>query len=98
VVPGTISVDPSQFASDEDLAASPRALDTDCSLAAAAGAHVVFAPSVREMYPGEVHTNVSVSGMSEVLDGASRPGHFDGVATVVAKLFSVAGTCRAYFG
>src|SRR5204862_372347 len=61
-------------------------------------AHLVFAPAVHEMYGGDVNTNVSVSGISEVLEGASRPGHFDGVATVVAKLFSIAGTCRAYFG
>jgi pantoate--beta-alanine ligase len=98
VVAVTIFVNPLQFAAHEDLAAYPRTLDADCALAAAAGAHIVFAPSVEEMYPGDVHTSVSVSGVSEVLDGASRPGHFDGVATVVAKLFSIAGTCRAYFG
>lgn len=98
VVAVTIFINPLQFGADEDLAAYPRTLDADCALAAVAGAHIVFAPSVEEMYPGDVHTSVSVSGVSEVLDGASRPGHFDGVATVVAKLFSIAGTCRAYFG
>jgi pantoate--beta-alanine ligase len=98
VVAVTVFVNPLQFGANEDLAAYPRTLDADCALAAAAGAHIVFAPSVEEMYPGDVHTSVSVSGVSEVLDGASRPGHFDGVATVVAKLFSIAGTCRAYFG
>ena len=98
VVAVTVFVNPLQFGATEDLAAYPRTLDADCALASAAGAHVVFAPSVKEMYPGDVHTSVSVSGVSEVLDGASRPGHFDGVATVVAKLFSIAGTCRAYFG
>ena len=71
------------------------------ALAEAAGAHIVFAPSVPEMYPGfpaPVATSVHVAGVSEGLEGASRPGHFDGVATVVAKLFSLAGRCRAYFG
>jgi len=94
----TIFVNPLQFAAHEDLDAYPRTLDTDCQLAARAGAHLVFAPSAREMYPGEVHTSVNVKGISEVLEGASRAGHFDGVATVVAKLFSISGPCRAYFG
>jgi pantoate--beta-alanine ligase len=98
VVAVTIFVNPLQVAANEDLAAYPRNLDADCTLAAAAGARVVFAPPVEEMYPGDVHTTVSVRGVSEVLDGAARPGHFDGVATVVAKLFSIAGACRAYFG
>jgi pantoate--beta-alanine ligase len=65
------------------------------------GADVVFAPSVREMYPSwpaAPSTTVSVRGVSEAWEGASRPGHFDGVATVVAKLFTIAGPCRAYFG
>ena len=98
VVAVTIFVNPLQFAAHEDLDAYPRTLDRDCDLAQQAGAHLVFAPSVGEMYPGDVHTSVTVSGVSEVLEGASRPGHFDGVATVVAKLFSIAGACRAYFG
>src|SRR5207248_1759351 len=72
VVAVTIFVNPLQFGANEDLAAYPRTLETDCALAGAAGAHIVFAPSVEEMYPGDVHTNVSVSGVSDVLDCASR--------------------------
>jgi pantoate--beta-alanine ligase len=95
----TIFVNPLQFAPTEDLAAYPRDLDRDLELATEAGASIVFAPAVDEMYPtGSPLTTVSVSTVSEPLEGASRPGHFAGVATVVAKLFAMAGTCRAYFG
>ena len=75
--------------------------ERDLSECAAAGVDVVFVPAVREMYPSWPEppaTTVSVHGVSERWEGASRPGHFDGVATVVAKLFAVAGPCRAYFG
>jgi pantoate--beta-alanine ligase len=98
VVVTTVFVNPLQFAAGEDLAAYPRDLDRDVAVAAAGGATVVFAPAVEEMYPGEVATTVRVSGLTEVLDGLARPGHFDGVATVVAKLFAMVGACRAYFG
>jgi pantoate--beta-alanine ligase len=101
VVAVTLFVNPIQFDSSSDLELYPRDLEGDLSKAAAAGASIVFAPSVSEMYPGypvPPSTTVHVTGVSEGLEGASRPGHFDGVATVVAKLFSMAGRCRAYFG
>ncbi len=95
----TIFVNPLQFGPNEDLDAYPRDLDGDLALAEAAGVSLVFAPSVKEMYPdGEVLTSVRVRGLADQLEGASRPGHFDGVATVVSKLFAIAGPCRAYFG
>jgi pantoate--beta-alanine ligase len=97
----TVFVNPLQFDDPSDHAAYPRHLHGDVEQAAAAGAHFVFAPSVAEMYPGHPApqaTTVHVAGVSEGLEGASRPGHFDGVATVVAKLFALAGRCRAYFG
>jgi pantoate--beta-alanine ligase len=94
----TVFVNPLQFGPGEDFAAYPRDLDRDVALAGRAGAAVVFAPPVEEMYAGPVLTTVTVAELSEPLEGAARPGHFDGVATVVAKLFAVAGACRAYFG
>ena len=93
----TVFVNPLQFGPGEDLAAYPRTLDADVEVAGAAGAGVLFAPSVSEMYPEQPTVTVHVAG-EDVLEGASRPGHFDGVATVVAKLFNLAGPCRAYFG
>jgi len=101
VVAVTVFVNPLQFGDATDLATYPRDLDGDVALAEAAGAHVVFAPSVEEMYPGfpePLQTSVHVAALGDRLEGASRPGHFDGVATVVAKLLSLAGRCRAYFG
>jgi pantoate--beta-alanine ligase len=101
VVAVSIFVNPLQFGDPEDIAHYPRTLEWDLAVCAEAGVDVVFAPSVREMYPNwpaPVPTTVSVVGVSEMWEGASRPGHFDGVATVVAKLFSIAGACRAYFG
>lgn len=94
----TVFVNPLQFGPGEDLAAYPRRLDDDAALAEAAGASYVFAPSVEEMFPGGTLTTVHVALVSARREGASRPGHFDGVATVVAKLFAIAGPCRAYFG
>lgn len=95
----TIFVNPLQFGPNEDLDAYPRDLDGDLALAEGAGVSLVFAPSVKEMYPdGEVLTSVRVRGLADQLEGASRPGHFDGVATVVGKLFAIAGPCQAYFG
>lgn len=95
----TIFVNPLQFGPGEDLDRYPRSLDADCILVDDAGADYVLAPSVEEMYGSGSLTNVAVTGaMTEVLEGASRPGHFDGVATVVAKLFAMTGRSRAYFG
>jgi pantoate--beta-alanine ligase len=98
VVVLSIFVNPLQFAPDEDLDAYPRDLTGDTALAAAAGCDLVFAPSTREMYPEPVLTTVSVREVSAPLEGRTRPTHFDGVATVVTKLFSIIGPCRAYFG
>jgi pantoate--beta-alanine ligase len=101
VVAVSIFVNPLQFGDPEDIAHYPRTLDRDVEVCAEAGVDLVFAPSVREMYPSwpaPVATTVSVTGVSEGWEGASRPGHFDGVATVVSKLFSIAGPCQAYFG
>ncbi len=98
VVAATVFVNPLQFAPGEDLARYPRDLDRDRAAAAGAGVDYLFVPAVEEMYPDEVLTRVSVSRLSEGLEGAARPGHLDGVATVVAKLFALAGPCRAYFG
>ncbi len=97
----SIFVNPLQFGDPEDIAHYPRTLERDLEVCAASGVDVVFVPSVAEMYPSwptAPSTTVSVRGVSEVWEGASRPGHFDGVATVVAKLFTIAGPCRAYFG
>ena len=94
----TVFVNPLQFGPSEDLATYPADLDHDLEEAEAAGAAVLFAPSVDEMYPGgPPSVTVHVAGV-DTMEGASRPGHFDGVATVVAKLFNLAGPCRAYFG
>jgi pantoate--beta-alanine ligase len=70
----------------------------DCRLAAEVGAHIVFAPTTEDLWPEPPRTTVRVDGLTEPLEGARRPGHFDGVATMVAKLFGLAGPCWAYFG
>jgi pantoate--beta-alanine ligase len=103
VVVTSIFVNPLQFAAHEDLDDYPRDLARDSSLAEGAGVDLLFVPSVTEMYPdpvpgGLLATTVSVAGVSEGMEGASRPTHFAGVATVVAKLLSIVGPCRAYFG
>jgi len=94
----TVFVNPTQFGPTEDLGAYPRDPDGDAAVARAEGVDVLFTPPVEEMYPEPGHTTVHVDGLTARLCGASRPSHFDGVATVVAKLFSIAGPCRAYFG
>ena len=95
----TIFVNPLQFASAEDLAHYPSSLEQDLAIAGAAGVELVFAPSAGEMYPGGAPpTRVEPGPLAERLEGASRPGHFAGVATVVTKLLSLAGTCTAFFG
>ena len=98
VVAATIFVNPLQFGAGEDLERYPRDLEGDRTVAAEAGVDHLFAPSGGEMYPEEPLTRVSVAGLVDDLEGASRPGHLEGVATVVAKLFAIAGPCRAYFG
>jgi pantoate--beta-alanine ligase len=95
----TVFVNPLQFGPHEDFNRYPRDLDRDAALAASAGADLVFAPAVDEMYPDAPVVRVAVErALGDRLEGASRPGHFTGVATVVAKLFAIAGPCRAYFG
>jgi pantoate--beta-alanine ligase len=97
VVVVSIFVNPLQFAAGEDLATYPRDFARDSALAESIGVDVVFAPSVEEMYPVPAITSVSVAELAATMEGASRPTHFAGVATVVAKLFNIAGPCRAYF-
>jgi pantoate--beta-alanine ligase len=94
----SIFVNPAQFGPNEDFSLYPRTLDADCALLQSEGVDMVFAPSAAEMYPTGAMTRVHVGGMSERLDGASRPGHFDGVATVVSKLFHILEPQRAFFG
>jgi len=94
----SIFVNPTQFGPNEDFGRYPRTFEADCALAEAGGADVVFAPSVEELYPGGAATFVEVAGLSDRLDGKSRPGHFRGVATVVAKLMIAAEPDRAFFG
>ena len=98
IVAASIFVNPTQFGPNEDLAKYPRSFDRDCQLLETEGVEFVFAPAVEEMYPGGAATWVAVDGLSERLDGRSRPGHFRGVATVVAKLFHVAEPDAAFFG
>jgi pantoate--beta-alanine ligase len=98
VVAVTIFVNPLQFGTGEDLDDYPRDLARDLSLCESVGVHHVFAPSVDEMYPQPSMTTVSVDELAIGMEGAARPTHFAGVATVVTKLFSIAGPCAAYFG
>ena len=98
VVAASIFVNPLQFAPGEDFARYPRTFDEDCVKLKTEGVEVLFAPDTAEMYPHGAVTTVTVSGIGDRLDGASRPGHFTGVATVVAKLFHIVGPDRAYFG
>ncbi|CAN5705208.1 pantoate--beta-alanine ligase [soil metagenome] len=94
----SIFVNPLQFAADEDLSSYPRDLDRDLAIAHECGIAHVLVPSVHEMYPEPILTTVTVGGITARYEGASRPEHFAGVATVVAKLLSIVGPCRAYFG
>jgi pantoate--beta-alanine ligase len=94
----SIFVNPTQFGPNEDYARYPRSFDADCALAKAEGAGVIFAPAVEELYPAGASTFVEVEGLGHRLDGASRPGHFRGVATVVAKLLIAAEPDGAFFG
>ncbi|MGW7490842.1 pantoate--beta-alanine ligase [Streptomyces sp. NPDC054786] len=95
----TVFVNPLQFGAGEDLDRYPRTLDADAELATAAGADAVFAPSVDEVYPGgEPQIRIAAGPMGTLLEGASRPGHFDGVLTVVAKLLHLTAPDLAFFG
>ncbi len=94
----TIFVNPMQFNAAEDLLKYPRDEARDLALLEAEGVDVLFAPDVTEVYPEGFETQVSVKGVSEPLEGAFRPGHFDGVATVVTKLFGMTQAGRAFFG
>jgi len=94
----SLFVNPAQFGPGEDLAAYPRDFERDCARAAAKGVDVMFAPEAGEMYAGDHATFVNVERLTGNLCGAPRPGHFRGVATVVAKLFNACRPQRAYFG
>ena len=94
----SLFVNPIQFGANEDLGTYPRDFSRDCRLAEAEGVDVLFAPGVQDMYPSEACTRVMVSGLTDVLCGASRPGHFAGVTTVVAKLFHIIKPQCAVFG
>ncbi|MBM3982742.1 MAG: pantoate--beta-alanine ligase [Planctomycetes bacterium] len=94
----SIFVNPTQFGPKEDFAKYPRTLDADRAICAAAGASLIFAPSVDEMYPSNSFTSVEVGTLGDLLCGASRPGHFRGVCTVVLKLFNIVGPDTAHFG
>ena len=98
VVAASIFVNPTQFGPTEDLAKYPRSFERDCQMLEREGVQYVFAPSVEEMYPAGAVTWVTVEGLSERLDGRSRPGHFRGVTTVVSKLFHIVEPDRAFFG
>ena len=98
MVAATIFVNPTQFAPNEDFSKYPRSFDRDCELLKEEGVDLLFAPSAQEMYPAGVLTYVTVEGLSEKLCGKSRPGHFRGVTTVVAKLFHIVEPELAFFG
>lgn len=94
----TIFVNPTQFGPNEDFSKYPRPLERDLAECASAGADLVFTPTPEEVYPKPFLTQVHLSGITEVLEGACRPGHFDGVATVVLKLFNMVQPDVAFFG
>jgi pantoate--beta-alanine ligase len=94
----SLFVNPTQFGPNEDLSGYPRDPEGDAAVGDAEGVDVLFTPGVDEMYPAGARTTVHVDGLTGGLCGAARPGHFDGVTTVVTKLFSIIGPCRAYFG
>jgi pantoate--beta-alanine ligase len=101
LVIATIFVNPRQFADESDLAHYPRTIEHDRKLAAECGVDYLVTPTLEEMwpdYPNCTPTTVSVRGIGDVFEGADRPGHFDGVASVVAKLFAVTGPSSAFFG
>ena len=97
-VVATIFVNPTQFGAGEDFASYPRTFEADCEMLAREGVDVLFAPAREEMYPAGAGTWVDVPGVGGRLDGASRPGHFRGVSTVVTKLLHIVGPDKAFFG
>jgi pantoate--beta-alanine ligase len=97
-VAASIFVNPLQFAPTEDLGQYPRTFEADCQMLEAEGVDLLFAPTAQEMYRPGATTAIHVQGAEDRLDGVSRPGHFTGVATVVAKLFHLVAPTRAYFG
>ena len=97
-VVATIFVNPTQFGPNEDFGKYPRTFDADSALLEKEGVDVLFAPEAAEIYPAGASTVVEVAGVSDRLDGVSRPGHFVGVATVVAKLFNIVQPDHAFFG
>ncbi|EIT0442882.1 pantoate--beta-alanine ligase [Staphylococcus pseudintermedius] len=94
----SLFVNPLQFGPNEDFDAYPRQIDEDEAMVSQIDVDYVFYPSVEEMYPGEIGTHVTVGRLAKVLEGALRPGHFDGVVTVVNKLFNIVQPDVAYFG
>ena len=94
----SIFVNPTQFGPTEDLSKYPRTFERDCELLEKEGVDLIFAPAAEEMYPAGASTFVTVAGLSERLDGKSRPGHFRGVTTVVSKLFHIVEPDKAFFG
>jgi pantoate--beta-alanine ligase len=97
-VAASIFVNPTQFGPSEDLSRYPRDVPRDLGLLEAAGVDFVFVPDAAEMYPPGFDATIEIGGVTDVLEGAVRPGHFAGVATVVAKLFNIVQPTRAYFG
>src|SRR5579863_3583715 len=98
VVAASIFINPTQFGPNEDLAKYPRSFERDCELLKREGVEMLFAPAVEEMYPAGAVTWVTVEELSGKLDGHSRPGHFRGVTTIVAKLFHIIEPAAAFFG
>src|SRR3954453_22360000 len=98
IVAASIFVNPTQFAPNEDFAKYQRTFEQDCALLQEEGVALVFAPQPEEMYPAGGSSFVEVEGIGDRLDGASRPGHFRGVATVVAKLLHIVAPHKAFFG
>src|SRR5580698_615949 len=94
----SIFVNPTQFGPNEDFSKYPRTFEQDCALLEREGVDLIFAPTVDDMYPAGASTFVLVEGVSDRLDGASRPGHFRGVTTVVSKLFHIICPHKAFFG
>lgn len=97
-VAASIFVNPTQFAPNEDLSTYPRALERDLALLESEGVDLVFTPTDAVMYPAQFQTTITVEAVAKPLEGASRPTHFAGVTTVVAKLFNIIQPTRAYFG
>jgi pantoate--beta-alanine ligase len=98
VTVASIFVNPTQFNNPEDLLKYPRTLEADCAMLEQAGCTAVFAPSVEEMYPEKSSLLINFGTLESVMEGASRPGHFNGVGIVVSKLFHIVSPHRAYFG